>query len=182
MVKKKPWEAYPRIWKTKSSWLGWIRGGIRKSLWNRSPIKLDFIKENREKIPNPNPNGRLDEVWGGRCGMCRELFVVSRLQVDHKQGNIPLKDIDDIQGFVEGIVMVSSDDLQFLCKECHDIKSYSEKHGMTLLEAAANKQAIELIREKKDKEFILNYGITPMSNIAGRRGQIINLIVNGGKN
>lgn len=63
---------YPHIWKTESSLMSYIRGGIRRNLWNRSPIKIEFIKNNRIRIPNPNPRGKVKEVWGAyvALGQC----------------------------------------------------------------------------------------------------------------
>ena len=58
MIKeKKLWELYPEIWKTESEFMSWIRGGIRR-IWSKHPVKLEFIKQNRVKIPNPKPNAR----------------------------------------------------------------------------------------------------------------------------
>lgn len=171
--KGSPWEIYPEIWKTKSAWLSWIRGGIRRSLWNRHPVKLNFIKHNRFKIPNPNPKGRVEKVWGGRCSISGEILPLKNLEVDHKTGNHSLREIHDIQPFIEGICFVTEDDLQFVSKEMHKVKSYSEKRGISFSEALAEKTAIKLIKEKKDKQWLKEHGIIPASNATKRREQIV---------
>ena len=61
---KNLWERYPHIWKTESTFLSWIRGNVRRNLWSRHPVKIEFIKNNRIRIPNPNPKGKAKEVWG----------------------------------------------------------------------------------------------------------------------
>ena len=58
-------EKYPHIWKSKSAFMSYLRGGIRRSCWMKHPVKLEFIKNNRQRIPNPNTKGKAAEVWGG---------------------------------------------------------------------------------------------------------------------
>lgn len=179
-MKKKPWEEYPHIWKTESSFMSWIRGGIRRGLWNKSPVKLEFLKEHRRQIPNPNPKGRKPTVWGGDCALCGETFIESKLQVDHKQGNHKLTSIEDIQDFIEGIVLVGRDGLQMACKDCHDIKSYSDKYGISFEEARAEKMAIQIGKDKQDRQWLIDKGIEPMSNIKLRREQIVKRLLEDG--
>ena len=50
------------VWKTESAYYTWLRGSIRRAMWSKNPVKLEFIKRNRIKIPNPNPKGRVKEV------------------------------------------------------------------------------------------------------------------------
>lgn len=168
-----PWIEYPRIWKTESAFMSWLRGGIRRSLWNRHPIKLEFIRKNRIKIPNPNPNGRVAVVWGGVCALTGALCVLKDLEVDHRTGNHSLRSLGDLQSFIEGIVLVREEDLQFVSKEAHKIKSYAEKQGITFEQAQAEKLAISLIKQKKDVTWLKERGILPGKNQAARRKQII---------
>ena len=168
-----PWEFYPTIWKTKSSWFSWLRGGIRRSLWNKSPIKLEYIKKNRKRIANPNPKGKVETVWGGSCGLCGEDFVIAQLDVDHKEGNHSLNELSDLQSFIENIVLVTEDDLQFACKPCHKNKTHSERRGISMEEASYEKQAIAICKAKQDKQWLSERGITPSSNAIKRRAQII---------
>ena len=138
-----------QVWKTDSAFLSWLRGGVRRSLWNRSPIKLKFIQDNRVKIPNPNPRGKVKEVWGGVCALTGETHILSNLEVDHVRGQHSLKSIDDIQSFIEGIVLVTQDDLQFVSKEAHKIKSYAEKHNMSFKQAKKHKEYINICKSKE---------------------------------
>ena len=143
-------EKYPHIWKTKASLMSYLRGGLRRSCWMKHPVKLEFIKNNRERIPNPNPRGKVPEVWGGRCNVCKDLFVQSKLAVDHvREFSASLKDIKDIQTFVELISIVTEDDLQFVCKDCHDNISYSQKQGCSFQEAVVRKKHILIGKEKR---------------------------------
>lgn len=143
-------EKYPHIWKSKSAFMSYLRGGIRRSCWMKHPVKLEFIKNNRERIPNPNPRGKISEVWGGRCNVCKNLFVQSQLSVDHiREYSATLKDVSDIQKFVELISLVTEDDLQLVCKDCHDTISYSQKQGCSLEEAKVRKKHILIGKEKR---------------------------------
>ena len=145
-------DKYPHIWKTKASLMSYLRGGLRRSCWLKHPVKLEFIKNNRERIPNPNPRGKVDTVWGGRCNVCKNLFVQSKLAVDHiREFSASLKDIEDIQIFVELITLVTEDDLQFVCKDCHENISYSQKHGCSFEEARVRKKHILIGKEKAFK-------------------------------
>lgn len=171
-----PWLDFPEIWKTESAFLSWIRGGIRRSLWNRHPVKLEFIKRNRTKIPNPNPRGKLKEVWGATCNITGEILPLKCLEVDHIQGNHSLRSLNDLQSFIEGIVLVKMEDLQFVSKEAHKVKSYAEKEGITFEEAYNVKRAIELVKTKQDKQWLIDRGITPASNQAARRQQILEVL------
>ncbi len=136
------WERHPDIWNTEAKFLGWIRGGIRRALWERHPVKLQFIQRRRIRIDNPNPKGKQPYVWGGVCALCNEAFPQAQLQVDHITGEHSLRHMEDLQKFIEGIVLVDSSELQWVCKSCHTIKSYAEKHGMSMAEAANAKEAI----------------------------------------
>ena len=153
-------DKYPHIWKTKASLMSYLRGGLRRSCWMKHPVKLEFIKNNRERIPNPNPRGKVPEVWGGRCNVCKDLFVQSKLAVDHvREFSASLKDIKDIQTFVELISLVIEDDLQFVCKDCHDNISYSQKQGCSFEEARVRKQHILIDKEKRVLEELRQRGV-----------------------
>ena len=54
------------VWKTESAFMSWLRGGIRR-MWSKHPVRIEFMKQNRIRIPNPNKNGKAKEVWGGVC-------------------------------------------------------------------------------------------------------------------
>ena len=162
-------DKYPHIWKTKASLMSYLRGGLRRSCWMKHPVKLEFIKNNRERIPNPNPRGKVPEVWGGRCNVCKDLFVQSKLAVDHvREFSASLKDIKDIQTFVELITLVTEDDLQFVCKDCHDNISYSQKQGCSFQEAVVRKKHILIGKEKRILEELELRGVldAPRTKVA----------------
>lgn len=178
-------EKYPHIWKSKSAFMSYLRGGIRRSCWMKHPVKLEFIKNNRQRIPNPNTKGKAAEVWGGECNVCKNLFVQSQLAVDHiREFSATLKEIKDIQSFVELISLVTEEDLQFVCKDCHDTISYSQKHNCSFDTARAEKEAKRLVDKKLDKQFLIDHNVKA-ENIGStqlkRRKQIVELLLEQNK-
>lgn len=173
----KPWEQYPHIWKTEAAFLSFIRGGIRRYLWSKNPVKLEFEKEVKLKIPNDNPKSfaRFPFVSGYQCEICKGLFKANEVQCDHKSGEHSLRSYADIQTFVEGIVFVRKEDLQMLCKPCHNDKTYAERHGVSLKDARIIGKAIEV--EKKKAKYVLSFltkkGYNPAGNAKDRRLQLI---------
>ncbi len=161
------------IWKTESAFMSWLRGGLRRGCWVRHPVKLEFIKRNRIKIPNPNPKGKVSQVWGGICSLTGETHVIANLEVDHIKGNHSLKVLSDIENFIKGIVLITLDDLQFVSKEAHKIKSYAEKQGISFEEAKIEKEVIEIIKQKKDKAYCIENNLVVESTQALRRKVII---------
>lgn len=181
---KKLWELYPHIWSSESAYMSWLRGGLRRYLWSKNPVKLEFIKQNRIKIPNPNPRGKVKEVWGGVCALTGNTYVIGDMEVDHISGNRSLKTIDDLVPFVKGIVMVTLEDLQLVSKEAHKIKSYAEKQGISFEEAKAEKTSIELIKKGVDKQFLIDHNVKAEnigSTQAVRRKQIVELLLEQNK-
>lgn len=161
---KDPWENYPHIWPTQASFMSYIRGGIRRGLWEKHPVKLEFIKKNRIRVPlgkktNRNPEGL---VWGCRCALCGKIFRESDCQVDHIKGNHSLKTVEDILEFIKSLIFIREEDLQIVDKECHKIKSYAERNNISFKEAGFEKEAIKFSKKKveEQKEILLALGAT----------------------
>jgi len=175
-MNKEIWEEYPEIWNSKSAFMGWIRGGIRRSLWNKHPVKLLFMKTFRFKILNPNPKGKLPTVWGAKCSLTGEILPLNMMEVDHKVGGHSLKEIEDVNNFINGIVNVRLSDLQFVSKVAHRIKSYAERNGMSFDDALIEKKAIETIKSEKDFDFFAKRNIQVPSNKKERRAGIVKIL------
>lgn len=176
----RPWEEFPHIWKSEAAFLAYVRGGIRKALWNKNPIKLEYLKRHRLQVPNPVAKNakRYPTVWGGKCEICGEFFAARDMEVDHKHGYHSLRSLEDIQSFFEGIVCVAKDGLQLVCKPCHAAKTLSERSGLSIDEARITKAAIA-IQKGDDKAWLKKQGIVPASNAKKRREQIIEKLKGG---
>ena len=144
-TKNKPWEELPSVWKTEAAFWSWVKGAIRRS-WSKHPIKLEYIKRNRVKVPNPNygkRKGSKEEVWGCKCEQCQQYFIQSETEVNHKGASASLRSVEDIQACVEKLLVVSFDDLEILCKPCHSVYSYMQTHNLTREEAILEKKVVE---------------------------------------
>jgi len=164
-----PWVWYPEIWESKSKFYTWLRGSLRKAVWNTSPIKITF-KNSGCSPPPPEYKGKAKS--GQYCALSGEWEGKSKLQVDHKIGNVPLNDECDILDFIKHLIPPPNS-LQLVKPEAHKIKSYAEKQGISYEEAMLQKQALEICKAKKDREFLKSKGIVPASNATKRREQII---------
>jgi hypothetical protein len=149
-----PWEEMPSTWKTESSFISWVRGGLRKGLWNRHPIKLELIKRTRIKAPLGKPNKKNPEglVWANKCSACKGVFRAKDINVDHRIGNHKLTSSADLEAFIKAIVWVGFDDLAIICVDCHKLKSHADRKGITLEEAKVDKQVIAFGKLKADKQ------------------------------
>lgn len=153
-----PWLSFPDIWKNKAAWFTWLRGLLRRG-WNKSPVKIEYLKENRYKIKNPAKKGKR-EIWGADCEVCGDTFPMKDIQVDHKVEAGSLRDFEDIEGFVIRLLACDKGDLQLVCKPCHTIITHSQRTGMSFEEAKVDKQVIEKCNQpvKKQKKELLEAG------------------------
>lgn len=172
-IKRKPWEEYPHLWKTESAFWTYVRGSLRRALWDKSPIKLSFKNEECE-LPPIDYTGRAKS--GKHCALSGVWEGKSKLEVDHKIGNVSLRSWEDLLPFILHLIP-EPNTLQLVTKEAHKIKSYAEKHGISFERAAAEKKAIEIQKEKRCKEFLEKKGVTPQSNAKKRRQQIVELLI-----
>lgn len=158
--KKEPWDCVPdKVWKTEAAFWSWVRGALRKE-WSRHPVKLEFIKRNRILVPNPNPGGRKEKVYGMECTECKEHFpmplsraVKNRIknkygidvvciEIDHINPASSLRSKDDVGPFATRLLYVTLDELRAVCKPCHDIITYMEGHSCSKEEAILKKKVI----------------------------------------
>lgn len=188
----KPWEIPGLPWDTEAKFLSWIRGILRKG-WSRHPVKLEYIKRNRIKVPNPNPNGRNETVWGMECAKCKGHFSLAvpiktrnrikkehgfdvvTIEIDHKAQAGSLKSSEDIGSFAYRLFYVTFDDLQPLCQNCHSVVTLSQKLGLSEEQALAEKQAIAISKRpvSEVKAWLEERNIVPASTTAARRKQIV---------
>lgn len=167
-----PWKEYPHIWKTPAAWFSYLRGCLRKA-WMRHPAKLEYIKKHRKRIANPNPRGKSPTAWGFTCEMCGKDFPQKDGQVDHKVEAGSLTKTEDIQGFVERLLYVSEDSLQYVCKECHAALTYASRKGISVEEAVVEKKVIALTKQmsvEDQKKLLDEHGLKNHNADVRRKG------------
>src|SRR5699024_2468339 len=76
------------VWKNKSAFMNYLRGGLRKSVWSRHPVKLKLIKERRKRITNPKPSKAHPTVWGAECDVCKKDYAQKDIQADHIRDDV----------------------------------------------------------------------------------------------
>lgn len=159
-------------WKNSTAFYNFLRGTLRRG-WNRHPQKLIVLNKKRYRIPNPNPKGRVAEVWGFDCEMCKETFPIKDGQIDHITPAGSLRCREDIQGFVERLMLVTEEELRIVCKECNSALSLAERQGISYEEAVREKKAINLMKKNSGRDWLVEQGLEPASNAKLRREQIV---------
>jgi hypothetical protein len=148
----------------------WLRSGLR-SLSRKWPPVYEALAAAKVSYKGDNKRRQYSYV----CAMCAGEFEGKSVRVDHVQPAGALACKGDVGDFVERL-FCSTDGLQVLCSPCHDAKTYQEKFGGTIEEAAAAKNAIAFM--KQPPQIILDYlqsrghNGTAISNAAKRKALI----------
>ena len=184
------WDYYPHIWKTESAYLTWLRGQIRR-IWNTCPQKVECLKKNLKRLPKydtkGNPltykNGKVKLYNAYQCELCSKICYQSdkvgnksTYAVDHKDVSASLTKFEHVPVFLDSILRVRPEDLQILCTDCHDIKTYAEKEDIPFKEALFQKIAIKHKNEKTDKQFFIDRGLEIPKNQELRREKIVEIL------
>ena len=151
----KPWELYPHIWKTESQFWTWLRGALRRGVWEKYPVKLEF-KNEAVSLPPEGYTGRAKS--GAICALSGVWEGKSKMEVDHIEGNVSLKAWSHVLPFIIHMV-TTKENMQLVTKPAHKIKSHAEKKGITYQEADVDKAAIAWLKEHKGvgKQRLLMY-------------------------
>lgn len=165
------------IFKTESEFFTWVRSGLRTGLWMKHPVKMEMLMSARRKIKNPRPNPRkgAELVWGYDCSCCGGEFVRANVEVDHKSGELKLTSIDDLVTFFKRLALVTPSDLQILCKECHGIKTYAERYGVSEIRAKAIKMAIAAVKDGTYQAELKRLGVNKLIPKSKARALLENL-------
>lgn len=164
-----PWEEYPHIWKTKAAFFAYLRGALRRAVWEKWPGKLEF--KNEECFPPPDGIETRAKT-GTYCALSGKWEGKSKLEVDHIEGNVSLKDWDDVLPFIQHLC-ASKENMQLVTKDAHKIKSYAERMGITYEEAVIEKEVIQICKTVKSQiVFLDEHGVTPATNATKRKQQI----------
>ena len=163
-----------------------VRTMIR-SCWGDSIFKTEFLKRNSVLIPNTNTRSmkRFPMVRRYKCAICGEMFGSTEVELDHLVSENALTSYEHINDFMTNIVLTSPDKLQVLCKDkkskklgvtrfgCHQIKTFSQRYNVDFDTARAEKEALQLIKQKKEKEYCNEHNLVVESTQALRRKTIV---------
>jgi hypothetical protein len=111
-----------------------IRGANRR-LFARSPLVIDKLNESRQEFPRYKKDGTLaKKPWVKRqCEVCGSWVSSTKIAIDHIDPVVPPEGFpahfdlwDRITLFLKRLWCDKSN-LQRICDECHDKKTYSER-------------------------------------------------------
>ncbi len=175
----KLWEIAPDIWPTKAKFFAWLRGALRRGLWEKQPLKLQFKNEQCQ----PPPEGYTGRARSGKeCALSGEWTGKSALEVDHIEGHKSLTDWEDLAPFIFHL-LATKDKMQLVSKPAHKIKSYAERMGISYEEAVIEKQLIALMKAgvEQQKRILLENGFNSdeISNAGKRKALLRDLIEKG---
>lgn len=98
-----------------------IRSALRRA-WTRYPVRYQAM--DAAKTPYKGKDKRTK--WLYECASCHSLFKSTEVQVDHINPAGTLTKYSDLPGFVKRL-FCEADNLQVLCKSCHDVKTKEER-------------------------------------------------------
>ena len=156
MVMKEPWIEAPHIWPTKAAFFSSLRGMLRRAVWEKWPLKIEFKNEVCDKPPE-DYTGRAKT--GAYCALTGEWVGKSAAEIDHIEGHISLCDWEDVLPFIQHLC-ASKDNMQYVSKEAHKVKSYAERMGISFEEALLLKRVIQMEKDKTLKKFLDDHGVT----------------------
>ena len=129
------------IWPTNGAFFTWLRGAMRKAIWQFHPIKLKY-KKSCVQPPPPDYKGKAKGLI--QCALTGEWVGQSMAEVDHIEGHSSFKCVDDLLPYMMHLALPK--ELQCVSKEAHKVKSYSERMGISFEDALIQKRAIALVK------------------------------------
>lgn len=181
-----PWEhKYAKAvkWTTKPKYFAWLRGQIRR-IWADNPLRKEWKKNQLRPVTMQE---KIDKVFHsstknvGQCYVCEKWMAGSKLECDHLVGESPCKDFETAEGFLWHCAADSPDNWGLICKPCHKDVTHAERYGMSLKEAKATREVIEMEKQGIVNEVLEGLGITPASNAPNRRKQLVEYFMKEGE-
>lgn len=144
----------------------WLRSGLR-NMSRRFPSIYEALADAKEPYVGENPRQR----FAYRCAACDGLFAAKGVAVDHRIDCGSLASWQDVQGFIQRL-FCTKEGLDILCHTCHDAKTYSAKHNVSLEEAKVAKAVLAFLKDNTTKKVVaylnqMDYNDT--SNLDKRR-------------
>ena len=148
-----------------SNWRNFVRFA-----WSKSVFKLEFMKQHSQKVKNDNTRSmkRYPYVTKYECNICKGLFSVTDIELDHLFGENSMKSLGDAEPFFQAIAFLGMMNFKYSVKIRRrklrvkirsfvsdvTLKSYSERYNVSFKQAKAEKTALELIKIKQDKQWL----------------------------
>jgi hypothetical protein len=134
---------HPDLFPTEARFWSWLRGCLRRGIWERSPLKFKFKKS----ACSPPPQGYTGRAKSGAfCALTGEWEMASKLEVDHLVGHQSLLQESDIIPFLIHL-LATEGELQLVKKEAHKTKSYADRMGISFDDAVIEKEVIAIMKK-----------------------------------
>lgn len=106
---------------TTARYFSFIRSALRRA-WTKYPVRYQVM----DKAKQPYKGTDKRTKWVYECNSCKTLYKSTDVQVDHIKPAGSLQDYKDLPNFVKTL-FCEADNLQVLCKACHDVKTKQER-------------------------------------------------------
>lgn len=143
----------------------WLRSQLRRISRRWPPVYKALANA---KVPYTGDNKR--KKWWYECADCKQLFDGKNVSVDHIEPVGTLLKKSDIADFIEKL-FCSTDKLQVLCDNCHDLKTYMERYGVDKQSAIIEKKVIafgKLSTEEQKQKLTEIYGSDKISSLTNK--------------
>ena len=141
-------EANPDLFPTEAKFWAYLRGCLRRGVWEKSPMKFKTKKAHLE-TPPASYTGR--GKAGATCALSGVWEIQSKLEVDHLDGHQSFTKEEDIIPYIIHL-LADGDELQLVTKEAHKIKSLADRRGISYDEAKLEKRVIEFGKLKAHEQ------------------------------
>jgi len=158
---------------------------VRKAIdsaWMTAAHKLVFLED--RVVPDMDDSTRTK--WLIQCNICKGMFKLTDVNVDHRIGEFPCTNREEFQSYLLSRLDVGFDDLQVLCVDipkknhigCHQIKTLGERFGLSFEDAKVEKQVIEIMKKKASETdaWLLDKGVKVSKNKDARRDAVREII------
>ena len=129
----------PDLFPTEAKFWSYLRGCLRRGVWEKSPMKFKTKKSHLETPPE-SYTGR--GKAGATCALSGVWEIQSKLEVDHLDGHQSFVKEEDIIPYIIHL-LADGDELQLVTKEAHKIKSLADRRNISYEEAAIEKVVIQ---------------------------------------
>ncbi len=146
---------------------------VRKAIdsaWMTAANKLVFLED--RVIHDMNPATRTK--WLVECNQCGKLFKLADVQIDHRIGEFACTNREEFYSYILSRLDVGFDDLQVLCIPDHEIKTLSERLGISFEEARTEKSVIAIMKMKAAQidKWLSERGVKVAKNSEARRNAV----------
>jgi 5-methylcytosine-specific restriction endonuclease McrA len=106
---------------TTARYFSFIRSALRRA-WTKYPVRYQVMEAARKPYTGKDKRTK----WVYECAACHNLFKSTEVNVDHITPAGTLTKYSDLPKFVQNL-FCEQDNLQVLCKACHDVKTKEER-------------------------------------------------------